>query len=226
MNLFNKGLKNLIFASVLAAMFAFFPVAVYAEDCDKTYGGGEVCIVNKSFKIRKWVKLEGDSNWKEEVTIDLNDDDENDKEIIFKIEVENNVESDDMDVDDFEFDDMEMKDILPDEFKLDDDSEDDLEEEWDNFKAGDEETFYITVKLRDSEKDREGTFHKCAINKAEVYYDGEFEGADDASVCWKRGEEEEEIKELPKTGTPLSAGVTGLGLVALGTLIKKSKKLK
>ncbi|OGC68655.1 hypothetical protein A2415_02280 [candidate division WWE3 bacterium RIFOXYC1_FULL_39_7] len=224
MNLFNKDTKKLIAVTGLFAVaLVLSTVSVSAEECDTTYGGGETCIINKSFKIRKWVKLEGDETWREEVTIDLNDDDENDKEIYFKIEVTNNVTSDDVDVDDMEFDDMKMKDILPDELKLDKDSEDEPEENWDNFKAGDKKTFYLTVKLKDKERERDGTFHKCAINKAELYFDGDFEGADDAAVCWKRGDKEK-IKELPKTGTPIETGIAGAGLIVLGALIKKSKK--
>ena len=224
MNLLNKNITRIILGiAIVMVLTLVAPGIVFAEDCD-TGAYGDVCIVNKSFEIRKWVKLEGDDTWQNEVTIDLDDDDEADKKILFKVKVKNRVKSDDMDVDDLEFDDMKMKDIWPDELDLDKGDSDDLTEKWDNFKSGETETFYYEADIEEDEKDRdEVNFEKCVVNKAELYYEDDLEGVDDAVVCWKKSEKED-IEELPDTGAPITLGFAGFGLIALGTLIKKSKK--
>lgn len=206
-------------------MVAGFSPVVLADDCEGNYGGGDVCIINKSFKIRKWVRLEGDSEWKDEVAIDLNDRDERNKKIEFRVEVWNLVSSEDMDVEDMEFDNMKMKDKWPDALKYLEESKHDLTEEWDNFKPGDKKTFYYTAKIESDEKNKAGIFSKCVINKAELYYDGHYEGSDDAVVCWKKSHTDE-IKELPKTGSSPLVGIAGFGLIAVGAYFNKQRNVK
>ena len=113
---------------------------------------------------------------------------------------------------------MKMKDSLPDELKKV--GGDGLTEEWDDFEPGDTESFIIKVKVYDDEFDEEN-FDKCVVNKAEVRYDGTFEGSATATVCYGN----EGITELPETGvSALGLGFTGFGFIAIGSLIKRSKR--
>jgi LPXTG-motif cell wall-anchored protein len=216
----NKMLIALAFIVVTAVVASQISLA---DDCEGDYGGGDTCIVNKSFKIRKWVRLEGDSEWKDEVDIDLSDKEERNKKIEFRVEVWNLVSSDDIDVTDMDFDDMKMKDIWPHALKYLEESKNDLTERWDDFKPGDKKSFYFKAKIQSDEKNKAGIFSKCVINKAELYYGDHYEGSDDAVVCWKKTHTDE-IKELPKTGVSPVFGLAGLGLITAGLLVKKHKK--
>jgi LPXTG-motif cell wall-anchored protein len=223
----NKTIYNLIFfTGVIAATAVILSGNVYASDnCEDNYGGGETCLVNKRFKIEKWVRLEGEkkdkscTEWDNEVTVDLTDDDEKDKYIEFCIRVKNLSDK----KADLSFDDMKMIDDLPDELKRI--GGDGLTENWDDFEPGESKTFKTRVEIQDDEKDRHGEFEKCAVNKAKVYWKKNFEGADTATVCWKKYGKE--IKELPKTGAETAlAGTFGTGLLAVGTFIKRYKRVK
>jgi uncharacterized repeat protein (TIGR01451 family)/LPXTG-motif cell wall-anchored protein len=203
--MFKKLNLKLIAISVTAAglLVAVTNNKVYAEDCEAVYGGGEKCIVNKSFRITKEVreKDEDDDDAEDKINV------EKGEEFVFVITIKNTGE--------VEVDDMKMKDFLPDELKL---IEGDLTEEWDNFDFGDKKTFHLTVKVKDSEFERDN-FEKCIVNKAEVRKDGDFEGADTATVCYKKGE----ISELPETGATAGIALSGLGtaLTAFGLVIRK-----
>ncbi len=220
-------IKSLITPVFVVALVATILTKPVFADCTPNYGGGETCTYTKKFTIEKFVKLEGDSNWKDEVSVDLNDDDEKDKDVMFKIVITANIEdADGIDPDDVEFDDMKMKDSLPDELKfLDDESQDELVEEWDNFKPGETKTFYFTTKIRNSEKDKEGEFEKCVVNKAKLYYKDDLQGSDSAVVCYKKtGDVLGDVSELPETGEFPVTGMAGMGLIALGSVMKLKRK--
>jgi LPXTG-motif cell wall-anchored protein len=203
--------------TVLGSVFA--TTTVYADECESNYGGGQTCIINKSFRIEKKVAKAGSDqdcddissgDYKDKVT-GIHD---SKKDICFKIKVTNTGE--------LETDEMKMKDFLPD--VLNNDNRDgDLTEEWDNFEPGKTKTFYIRVNVDKGEFDRDDQFEKCAVNKAEIRYKGKFEGSSTATVCYGS---ESEIKELPKTGStnlPVLAGL-GFGSILLGLVVKKGSK--
>ncbi len=211
-------MKKTILYNLIAVMF--FVVAavalkttVYADNCESNYGGGETCLVNKRFKIEKSVKVEGDDNWKDKVTLDKGD---KDKTILFKVKITNMSDN----TGDVTFDNMKMEDFLPKELhKVGGDG---LTEEWDNFKPGQTKTFEIEAKIDSDEFDRKESFEKCVVNKAEVRWEGEFEGADTATVCF--GHDKSGPKELPKTGGFPIEAATGFGLVSVGLVLKKFKR--
>ncbi len=178
------------------------------EQCEKQYGGGEICIVNKSFRIEKKVRKEGDDSWKDKITgVD------EDEVIEFKIKIKNTGEAD--------VDDMKMEDFLPDELKRVGGSG--LTEYWHDFDSDDEKSFIIKAEIDKDEFDRDEDFEKCVVNKAEVRFDGEFEGSDTATVCY--GADKDDVVDLPDTGvSTMPMAFLGLGLVAAGTFIKKRLK--
>lgn len=192
-----------LFVIAVGLLVAVTSSKAYAEDCEAVYGGGEKCIVNKSFRITKEVREKGedDDDAEDKINVDKGE------EFVFVITIKNTGE--------VEVDDMKMKDFLPDELKL---IKGDLTEEWNNFDSGDKKTFHLTVKVKDLEFERDN-FEKCIVNKAEVRKDGDFEGADTATVCYKKGE----ISELPETGATAGIALSGLGtgLTAFGVLIRK-----
>lgn len=225
----NKTLLTALVSLGVIAVVATANAGVAYADCQQNYGGGETCFVTNKFKIKKYVRLEGDKTWRDEVTVNLNDDDEKDKKIEFKVEVTAEVDNpDNVDLSEVKFDDLKMKDKWPDELKfLDSESEDELTEEWDDFKAGDKKTFYFTGKITSDEKNRDGEFEKCVVNKASLYYQGDFQGSDEATVCYKKTGEVLGIttSELPKTGFIPVEGLTGVSMLALGSFLTiKSKK--
>lgn len=178
--------------------------SVYASgNCEANYGGGETCILNKSFEVTKKVRIEGDNSWKDKV-IEV----EPDQIVEFRIRVKN--------VGEVEVDNMKMEDFLPDEMIFLDNEG--LTQEWDNFSPDETREFKIKARIKDSEFDREN-FEKCIVNKVEIEYDGNFEGSDTATVCYG----DVEITELPETGATQSIvlSVAGLGFIFVGTLIKK-----
>ncbi|MFA6982073.1 MAG: hypothetical protein WC243_03570 [Patescibacteria group bacterium] len=201
----NKNIALKLIGIVLFVVLAVVSSKSVYADCESNYGGGETCVYNKSFKITKQVRLEGNDTWKDKIT-----DVEEGDVIEFKIKIENTGEVD--------VDDMKMKDELPDELEKVGGSG--LTEEWDDFESDETKTFIIKAKVEDDEFDKEN-FDKCVVNKAEVRYDGEFEGADTATVCYGNGD----ITELPETGvSTLGLGFTGFGLITVGSLIKRSKR--
>ena len=56
------------------------------------------------------------------------------------------------------------------------------------------------------------------VNKAEVEWDDKFEGSDTATVCYG----DEEVTELPETGSSEVVTLVGFGLASLGMVIRKS----
>ena len=192
--------------------FVFFLLGgqkIYASsDCETVYGGGEVCVYDTRFKIVKEVRIQGDTEWKDKVT----DVGENDV-VEFRIKIKN--KSDDpADA----TDDMKMEDFLPEEMtKVGGNG---LTEEWDNFDPKDEKVFIIQAKVDSDEYDRDVEFEKCVVNKAELRWDGEFQGADTATVCYGNVEP----SELPKTGALSTMGLSGLVLLVSGLISKKYLK--
>lgn len=223
-----KNVKNNLIFSIIPAVIAMVVVSNMAvkttyADCQDIYGGNQNCTVTGHFKIQKWVKLDGQDHWKDDVDIDLNDSSENDKAILFKVQVTADVTNDaGVDTSTISFDNLKLKDSLPDELKfLSDRSEDALTEKWDNFKPGETKTFFYTTKLTDAEKNKDGEFEKCVVNKASLYMDSDFQGSSDATVCYKKtGEVLGASTELPKTGALPTEGIVGAGLIALGLLLK------
>ncbi|MDC0449213.1 hypothetical protein OAL67_01250 [bacterium] len=213
-----KNSLKMISAIVLAGILLVLDSNTAYADCEPNYGGGETCITNKRFEIEKGVRLEGDSSWRDKVYIDLTDEDEADKKIEFRIRIKNRSKSEDEDAD-LSFDNMKMEDEFPDELFRTGGSG--LTEYWDDFDAGEVEEFIIEVDLESDERGREEDFEKCVVNKASVYWDGDFEGSDTAVVCYGN----REVTELPETGAMSTLAITGFGLIALGTLIKKSKDI-
>lgn len=203
MTKFNKFVLAFSFAAVVAVLASG---TVYAEDCESNYGGGETCVRNKSFEIRKYVRVEDeDTKWDDKVT-DVAEDDV----IEFKVTIKN--------VGEVTVDDMKMEDKLPDE--LERIGGDGLTEYFNNFKPGDKEEFIIRAKVKKDEFDRDN-FEKCVVNKAQARYKGKFEGSDTATVCYGNAE----VKELPKTGASvIDLTALGFGLISVGTLIKRTKR--
>lgn len=202
--MYRKIVKNLILTSILTVAF-LFNRKVYAEDCELTYDG-EVCVYNKSFRIEKEVRVKDEGDFEDKLVLD---EDEVDEVIEFRIRIENEGE--------VEVDNMKMEDFLPEE--MDRVGGDGLTEYWDDFEPGEDITFYIDAEIDEDEFDNDN-FEKCVVNKAEVRYDGDFEGSDTATVCYG----DVEVTELPETGFGTTMAPLGLGLIVVGTLIKKSKK--
>lgn len=196
--------KSIVLASVFGVFGVFVAPKAFAG-CTPNYGGGQTCIYNKNFDIDKKVRKEGDKDWKDKV-IDV----EKGEIVEFRIKVKNEGE--------VEVDDMKMKDSLPKEMERVGGSG--LTEYWDNFEPDESKTFIIRAVVKDSEYDRKN-FEKCVVNKAEVYYDGEDEASDTATVCYSDGE----LTELPKTGgNSIVTAVAGFGLMSLGVIMKKGKR--
>jgi hypothetical protein len=223
-----KNKKYILIVSLtIAIAVAFLATSkVYAKDnCEENYGGGETCLINKRFKIEKWVRKENEhkddscNEWDDEVTMDLTDKDERDHYVEFCVKITNKSDK----VENLDFDGMKMLDNLPDELTRI--GGDGLSEYWDNFKPGESKTFKIRADIKDDEKNKHGEFKKCAVNKAEVFWKKEFEGSATATVCWKKYKKE--IKELPHTGTDSAfVGLAGLTLTMVGVAIKKIKGAK
>lgn len=203
--------KNLIALSVTAFLFAFLGSVntVFAGNCESNYGGGETCIYNKRFQIDKDVRIEGDDEWEEDKVTDVSRNDI----VEFRIKVKNL-----SDEDAGSFDNMKMEDFLPDELIREGGSG--LTEYWDDFDAGETKTFILKVKIDADEFDRDDNFEKCVVNKAEVRWDGDFEGSDTATVCYGNGEP----TELPKTGAVSGLTIAGFGLLTSGVIAKLAKK--
>lgn len=197
-----KILPNLIV--VVGMLFILTSTSKVYADCESNYGGGETCIYNKSFKVTKQVRIEGDDDWEDKIT-NVDPDDV----IEFRIKITN--------VGEVEVDDMEYKDKLPSELVRV--GGDGLTEDWDNFSEDESVTFKIKAQIDSDEFDRTDNFEKCVVNKVEVKYDGNFEGSDTATVCYG----DADITELPETGagTTVALVTFGLLLITFGTLTKK-----
>jgi hypothetical protein len=206
-----KTAKRLIVAIAIAFTLAVAFNQPVLADCEPNYGGGETCVYNKRFEIEKEVRFEGDNEWKDKIT--------NVKEgdvVEFRIRITNLSDEDSEDY--VDFDNMEMKDILPDElYRI---AGDQLEVEWNDFEPGETKEFIIKVKVEANEYDRNESFEKCVVNKAEVYWDGTFEGSDTATVCYGKGVP----TELPETGFESTLALIGAGFVATGFVLSKSRK--
>jgi len=201
----NKTYKNLIVSFAVFGLLTAVSLGNVYATCEDVYGGGEKCIINKSFRIEKEVRIKGDSTWKEKVTLEDLDD-----VVEFKITVRNTGE--------LEVDNVKMEDILPDELIRVGGSG--LTEYFDNFKPGESEKFVIEAELTNDAKDENKA--DCFVNRAKVIYNDHVEGEDVATVCIETGD----ITELPKTGFDALTVLTALGLgsIALGTVIRKSAK--
>ncbi len=203
----NKTAKSLIIATALLIGTSAYPTKVSATGNCNTgyYGGGVDCSKDKSFEINKKVRIEGENKWKDKVT-----DVKEDETVEFLIEVKN--------VGEVGVDNMNYEDFLPDEMERTGGSG--LTEYWNDFDAGDTVKYIIEAKVKSGEYDDED-FEKCVVNKVELYEDDDFKGSDTATVCY--GNEEEDITELPETGPASNVGLalSGLGLIALGTLVKR-----
>ena len=195
---------------VAVAIYAMVGTGVvYASHCESTYGGGEDCTYNKRFQIDKDVRIAGDDEWEDDKVTGVHKDDV----IEFRIRVKNL-----SDEGTGHFDDMEMKDYLPDELEYAGGVG--LTEEWEDFKHGDTREFVILAKIDSDEFNRTDNFEKCVVNKAEVRWDGDFESADTATVCYGNGEP----TELPKTGAYSDLALIGIGLLTTGVLIKLTRR--
>jgi len=201
----NKSKMKLIgiFAS-FSLLLTLSTGSVYADQ----YGGGcDDC--NTRFRITKEVRIEGDNSWKDKIT-EVGEDDI----VEFRITIKN--KSDD-EAD--RADDMKMEDFLPDEMYRVGGSG--LTEYWDDFEPGEEKKFTIKARVESGEYDRDVEFEKCVVNKAELRWDGDFEGSDTATVCYGNIEP----SELPKTGGFSNLALAGLGFLTVG-LVTKKKSLK
>ena len=169
---------------------------------------GEEVEYNIRFKITKEVRIQGDTEWKDKIT-DVDEDDI----VEFRIKVKN--KSDDP-AD--SADDMKIEDFLPSEmYKVGGNG---LTEEWDDFDPEDEKVFIIQAKVDSDEYDRDVEFEKCVVNKAELRWDGEFQGSDTATVCYGNVEP----SELPKTGAVSTLALAGIGSLLTGLVAKKTVK--
>lgn len=204
-NMTKKVINNLIAYTMVAFLVSTFVIRRANAACITTYGGGEYCVYNKRFTINKRVRIEGDSKWQDKVTdVKIGD------VIEFKIEIINT-----SDEEIGKFSDMKMKDYLPEELERTGGNK--LTEYWNDFKPGDSKTFIIKAKIDKAEFDRSDSFEKCVVNKAEVTWDGEFEGADTATVCYG----DTQLTELPETGGELLVGFGGVVLTGLGFFLRK-----
>jgi len=197
-----KNKIKLIGSLITLGLFVFLSTGTaYAGQ----YGEEEY---NLRFKITKEVRIQGDTEWKDKVT------DVREGEVVeFRIKIRN--KSDDpADA----TDDMKMEDFLPEEmYKVGGNG---LTEEWDNFDPKDEKVFIIQAKVDSDEYDSDVRFEKCVVNKAELRWDGEFQGSDTATVCYGNIEP----TELPKTGAFSTMGLSGLVLLVSGLVSKKYLK--
>ena len=198
-----KNKIKLIGSLITLGLFVFLSTGtVYAGQ----YGEEEE--YNLRFKITKEVRIQGDSEWKDKVT------DVKEGEVVeFRIKIRNRSDGPADATDD-----MKMEDFLPEEMtKVGGNG---LTEEWDNFDPKDEKVFIIQAKVDSDEYDRDVEFEKCVVNKAELRWDGEFQGADTATVCYGNVQP----SELPKTGALSTMGLSGLVLLVSGLISKKYLK--
>jgi len=205
----NKNVKKLAITALIAMGLAFTLKAnTYAAECESQYGGGETCLVNKRFSIEKKVRIKDSGDSFEDKITGVKAG----EVVEFKIEIKN-LSDDEAD----DFDNMEMEDFLPIElFRVGGSG---LTEYWNDFDSGETNTFYLDAQIEDSEFDREN-FEKCVVNKADVYWDDEFEGSDTATVCYG----DVEVTELPETGATSTLAFVGFGLIIVGLGLATKRK--
>ena len=214
MKTLNKSMIVILSLFVLAGL-SVASKTVYA-DCTTEYGGGQNCVFNKRFEIKKEVKLcdkDGNncsSDWKSKVT-----GVKKDQIVLFRIKVKNLSDKEAKNL--INFDDMSMKDFLPREMTRV--GGDGLTEDWNDFQPGETKDFIIKAVVKSDEYDKDEKFTKCVVNKAEVRWKGKFEGSDTATVCFGN----ETPTELPKTGADMNSifGLIGAGLIGAGVAVKK-----
>jgi LPXTG-motif cell wall-anchored protein len=165
---------------------------------------------NTKFKIVKEVRIAGDTEWKDKVT-DVRKDDVVEFRIRIKNTSDDNADS---------TDDMEMRDYLPEEMEKVGGVG--LTEEWDDFDPDDQKEFIILAKVKSGEYDRNVEFEKCIVNKAELRWDGDFQGSDTATVCYGNIQP----SELPKTGSFSTLALAGISSLLAGIVGKKSLRKK
>ncbi|MBN1162574.1 LPXTG cell wall anchor domain-containing protein [Patescibacteria group bacterium] len=216
-----KVALSVFIASLISAAAATKVNACGSGTCIN-YGGGETEIINKRFSIEKEVAKVDEDDWDgDEDDLDFDDkvtDVEKDDVVVFKIKIKNLTSSEDIEDLDIDFDNMKMHDILPDELERIGGSG--LTEYWDDFEPGETKTFYIEVEVDEDEYDRDEEFEKCVVNKAKLYWDGEFEGSDTATVCYG----DVEVKELPETGSESVLAIAGIAMIATGLMLKRAGK--
>ncbi len=199
-----KNLINLAILTTFVGIFGLTSKPVFAYDNPE---------VDTKLRIEKDVKLDGDTNWKDKVFIDLNKSSEKDKDVLFRVKVSNLSDSGAA-----KFDKMQMKDFLPGELYRVGGAY--LKENWNEFASGETKEFIIKVKLTDAEMNMDKRFEKCVVNKAELRQDGNFEGSDTATVCYGNIP----VEELPKTGFTSVASIVGMIFLGLGSAIKLGKR--
>lgn len=198
------------FVLVALSAFTFSNQVPEAEEvlgttCVPDGAYGETCTTDESYRIEKWVRIQGDDTWLGRVT-DVQEEDI----VEFRVRATN--------TGDEEADDMTMTDTLPDEMERT--GGDELVEEWDDFAADAEETFIIEAQLRASEFDSTTEFEKCVVNKAELEQGDEFVGSDTATVCYNNAD-----VELPETGfSALSMGIAGVISTLTGAILKRKAR--
>lgn len=198
----NKVLKIVVTFLALVTSLSLLNGEVYASG---QYG--EV-IINKAFRIQKDVRIKDQGSYEDKLILDKSDWN---SIVEFRIRVTNTGE--------VETDNMKMEDFLPSELVRV--GGDKLTEKWDEFEPGATKTFKIEVKLHEDELKREN-FDKCVVNKAEVRFDGTFEGSDTATVCYG----DRTVTELPETGFEEVLLPLGLGLIAVGYVLKKRSEVR
>lgn len=195
----NKIKYSLISTLVLTILFGLNTHAFASA-----YGGGGGNN-DVSLQIIKQVKLDGDSNFKDKVYIDLTDQNEKSKDIVFKITITNKGDK---------IDNLKYEDFLPSALNK---ISGDLTQDVGSLNTDETKTYEIKTSLKDDEVNRDIEFEKCVVNKVELRQDGDYEDNDVATVCFGN------IKnptQLPKTGFMPMTGFAGIGLISLGKFIK------
>lgn len=197
----NKINKNILIPSLVAAFMLASNTSVMAQ-----YGGGGGNKTEyKSLQVTKQVKLDGDVNFRDKIYIDLTNEDEKGKEIIFKVTVKNRGDK---------IDNLKYEDFLPSALNK---ISGDLTQDVGSLNTDETKTYEIKTSLKDDEVNRDIEFEKCVVNKVELRQDGDYEDNDVATVCFGN------IKnptQLPKTGFMPMTGFAGIGLISLGKFIK------
>ena len=198
----NKINKNILIPSLVAAFMLASNTSVMAQ-----YGGGGGNETEyKSLQVTKQVKLDGDVNFRDKIYIDLTNQDEKGKEIIFKVTVKNRGDK---------IDNLKYEDFLPSALNK---KSGNLTQDVGSLNTDETKTYEIKTSLKDDEVNRDTEFEKCVVNKVDLTQDGDFEDSDVATVCYGNVDEP---TQLPETGFVPLMGMVGLGLITAGRYIKK-----
>ncbi|OGC50724.1 hypothetical protein A2716_01660 [candidate division WWE3 bacterium RIFCSPHIGHO2_01_FULL_40_23] len=207
--MFNTYTKKLIlgistFIVLSVAGMVFMNKVIFANSCERTYGGGLEC--DRGLDIEKVVRIGDSGSFSESVNADKGDI------ITFKITIKN---TGDVDIEDLEF-----KDILPDELEL---IEGDLTQKFERIDNGNDKKIVIYIKAKVKDSEFKSGVAECVTNVAKVEADIDEDGdkdkkSDSASVCFGKA-----VKELPKTGPEQTIPMTlyGLGMIITGLGLKK-----